>query len=157
MPSGGHNAKPTALRALTGNPGKRPLNEHEPQPEPLHDLAPPPGLDIYGKQAWRQYAPMLQRLGLLTMADVLLLTALCSAHSRWRRATAALHKVRPTDDAYRQLALTVEKAEHSLRLMANEFGMSPASRSRLDVSWRDAPQAEDDVLEGLLSGHSRAS
>src|SRR5262249_22001030 len=30
----GRRPKPTRLKVITGNPGKRPLNEHEPRPEP---------------------------------------------------------------------------------------------------------------------------
>src|SRR2546430_8262758 len=30
----GRRPKPTRIKALTGNPGKRPLNPHEPRPEP---------------------------------------------------------------------------------------------------------------------------
>lgn len=85
----------------------------------------------------------------------MLLTALCGVYSRWRRATQALLKVQPGHDSYRNLALTVEKAEHAMRLMANEFGMSPASRSRLDVSWKDDPSAGRDPMEDLLSGRRR--
>ena len=89
------------------------------------------GLDRYGKQAWAEYAPILRQHGLLTVADVMLLAALCGAYSRWRRASTALHKVDPADETYRSLALTVEKAEQAMRFMGNEFGLSPASRSRV--------------------------
>lgn len=30
----GRRPKPSRMKALTGNPGKRPLNPHEPRPEP---------------------------------------------------------------------------------------------------------------------------
>jgi hypothetical protein len=30
----GRKPKPTRIKALTGNPGKRPLNPHEPRPAP---------------------------------------------------------------------------------------------------------------------------
>ena len=30
----GRRPKPSRIKALTGNPGKRPLNAHEPRPEP---------------------------------------------------------------------------------------------------------------------------
>ncbi|HZK10243.1 MAG TPA: phage terminase small subunit P27 family, partial [Clostridia bacterium] len=33
MATRGRKPKPTALKVLEGNPGKRPLNKNEPQPE----------------------------------------------------------------------------------------------------------------------------
>ena len=33
MATRGRKPKPTALKVLEGNPGKRPLNENEPKPE----------------------------------------------------------------------------------------------------------------------------
>jgi hypothetical protein len=37
----GRRPKPTRIKALTGNPGKRPLNAHEPRPEPALPDCPP--------------------------------------------------------------------------------------------------------------------
>jgi hypothetical protein len=37
----GRRPKPTRVKALTGNPGKRPLNTHEPRPEPAAPDCPP--------------------------------------------------------------------------------------------------------------------
>ena len=65
---GAHNVKPTAIRLLTGNPGKGPINDADPQPLPVVNLTPPSWLDRYGKQAWKDHAPELDRMGLLTMA-----------------------------------------------------------------------------------------
>lgn len=154
MPRGGdRRSKPTALKLVQGNPGKRPLNDAEPMPNALEDLKPPTGLDRYGKEAWKRNAPALQRLGLLTEADIDALMAYCMAYSRWRHANIALRKVKPDEDGYRQIAVTVEKAEQVMRLLAGEFGMTPSSRSRLHVA---SGENEDvDPMEALLSGRGR--
>lgn len=134
MPRGGaRNNKPTALRILQGNPGKRPLNDREPKPA---NVAPemPAGLDAFGRQCWRRNAPMLERLGVLTEADGDMLAVYCDAYSQWRRASAALRKIEPTDEEYRKVAVSVEKARDQMRFLASEFGLSPASRSRLKVT-----------------------
>src|SRR5690606_6453653 len=133
----GRKPKPTNLKIVQGNPGKRPLNQAEPQPGVLEDLTPPTGLDAYGRDAWKRNAPVLARLGLLTEADRDALAAYCMAYSRWRRANIALRKVKPDDESYRAIAVTVEKAEQSMRLLAGEFGMTPSSRSRLQVAPSD--------------------
>lgn len=133
MPRGGdRRSKPTALKVVQGNPGKRKLNAAEPKPT-AGSLKAPPGLDYYGKWLWASYAPILQRLGLYTEADTLALSTLCMAYSRWRKALKDLEGLMPGDPGYRDIAITVEKAEQSLRMLANEFGMTPASRSRLSV------------------------
>jgi hypothetical protein len=62
MPRGGHNAKPSAFRALTGNPGRRQLIPHEPQPAPL-ELSMLPGLDAHSRQCWERTAPILADMG----------------------------------------------------------------------------------------------
>lgn len=153
MPRGGHNAKPTALKVVQGNPGKRPLNDAEPQPAELEDLEPPKGLDVYGKQAWRRNVPVLRRLKLITEADVDALAAYCMAYSRWRRANIALRKVKPHEENYRAIAVTVEKAEQAMRLLAGEFGMTPSSRSRLRVE----PERPADEIEEWMRGGRSAS
>lgn len=149
MPRGGaRRNKPTALRVLQGNPGKREINDAEPVPDVVEDLKPPTGLDRYGKESWKRNAPVLQRLNLLTEADIDALMAYCMAYSRWRRANIALKSVKPDEDNYRQIAVTAEKAEQSMRLLAGEFGMTPSSRSRLKVETGE----KSDPFEEWASG-----
>lgn len=154
MPRGGHNAKPTALKLLQGNPGKRPLDGAEPQPTPVRDLKPPAWLDATAKRCWRENAPELQRLGLLTQVDATTLALYCQAYSRYRTALQTLSRIAPESEAYRPVAVTVEKAEASLRMLAADFGMTPSSRARLSVGGGKEP--EKDPLEELLSGRRRA-
>ena len=49
MATRGRKPKPTALKALEGNPGKRPLNEHEPMP-PKATLRCPAWLEAEAKK-----------------------------------------------------------------------------------------------------------
>lgn len=145
---GARNNTPTAIKMLTGNPGKRPLNLREPQPE-IADLTPPDDLDDAGRQAWERNAPILQRMGVFTEADRETLMLYCDAYSQWRRSVVTLRKIAPVNEKYRSVAVTVEKARDQMRYLLTEMGMSPASRSRLSV----APKAEDvDPMEALLSG-----
>lgn len=139
MPRGGHNAIPSALRALTGNPGRRPLNQNEPRP-PTGEPPMPAGLDRFGRAAWKRTAPMLARMGVLTQADGDVLALYCDAYSQWRRSSAALQRIEPTAPEFRKLAVTAEKARDQMRLLAGEFGLTPSSRSRMHIT----PQAEED-------------
>lgn len=153
MPRGGHNAKPTQLKVLQGTARSDRVHPDEPRPDPLDDLTPPTGLDAYGRDAWTRNAPVLTRLGLLTEADRDALAAYCMAYSRWRRANIALRKVKPDDESYRAIAVTVEKAEQAMRLLAGEFGMTPSSRSRLQVAPSDVAV---DPMEEILRGRRSA-
>lgn len=142
---GDRRSKPTAIRLLEGNPGKRPINHAEPTPPPI-DLTCPAGLDAYGRQAWRRTAPLLADMGVLTQADADVLALYCDAYSQWRRSSAALRRLKPIDDAYRRVAITVEKARDQMRLLAGEFGMTPSSRVRIKVEPKQEASAFDELF-----------
>ena len=64
----GRKPKPTALKLVTGNPGKRPLNDHEPQPEAAIPEV-PAHLSGEAKAEWDRIVIRLHPLGLLTDLD----------------------------------------------------------------------------------------
>ena len=69
MAARGRKPKPTALKVLEGNPGKRPLNDHEPIP-PKGELKCPSWLLPEAKKEWKRLASSLEAMGVLTMADL---------------------------------------------------------------------------------------
>lgn len=61
----GRKPKPSHLKLVTGNPGKRAINTQEPAPERI--LPQPPGeLTAEARGEWDRVAGELNRLGLLT-------------------------------------------------------------------------------------------
>ena len=68
--------KPTALKKLAGNPGKRPLNDREPQPERVAP-AQPRGLPSGAKEFWDAHVEKLEQLGVLTEVDGPAFTMMC--------------------------------------------------------------------------------
>ena len=69
MSSRGRKPKPTAVKKLQGNPGKRPLNKREPKPK--SDVKRPYGLGSgLQDRFWKEHAPELERIGILTGVDV---------------------------------------------------------------------------------------
>lgn len=85
----GRPNKPTALKTLEGNPGKRPLNENEPKPEPgLPD--PPPSLCDIALAEWNERGPGLARIGVITEVDAAIFAAYCQAFADWTRARRGL-------------------------------------------------------------------
>ena len=79
--------KPTALKAIEGNRGKRKTPDNEPQPEAvIPDM--PKTIDADAKRTWKKLAPMLEQLGLITEADGDMLAILCQIQAR----TSQIHK-----------------------------------------------------------------
>jgi phage terminase small subunit len=70
---------------LTGNPGKRPLNQAEPKPEAAIPEC-PPELGEIAKREWGRLVGELCALGLLTNLDRAL-AAYCGAYALWAEAT----------------------------------------------------------------------
>jgi P27 family predicted phage terminase small subunit len=130
--------KPTALKRLQGNPGKRPLNPDEPEPERLPAGAVAPDwLTGEARARWDALAAELEPLGLLTAIDADALAAYCKVWARWREAEENIDKfgqvfktpagyIAPTP--YLSIA---NKALTHIRHFEVEFGMTPSSRSRV--------------------------
>src|SRR5438045_4928772 len=81
----GRRPKPTRIKALTGNPGKRPLNPHEPRPEPSLPEC-PPELSPVAQREWSRLAAELSKLGLITQLDRGALATYCGAYVMWAGA-----------------------------------------------------------------------
>lgn len=147
----GRRPKPTRLKVLTGNPGKHPLNEAEPRPEPdIPDC--PPELGPVARREWQRLVAELAPLRILTQLDRAALATYCGAYGLWADATEAINKYGamikspqgfPIQSPY--LAIANRQAEIMLRI-ASEFGFTPASRSRISAPVEDEPNLFD-VLE----------
>jgi P27 family predicted phage terminase small subunit len=134
----GRRPKPTRIKALTGNPGKRPLNPHEPRPLPaLPDC--PPELSPVARAEWMRLAAELSKLNLITQLDRGALAAYCGAYALWAESIEQIQKYGtmvkspsgyPIQSPY--LAIANRQAEIMLRV-ASEFGLTPASRSRISA------------------------
>jgi len=83
--------KPTALKLLAGNPGKRRLNHCEPEPGPSPRKV-PAWLPAQAKQYWNDIRPMLEQINVMTEADETALAALCASYALWRESYEFLQK-----------------------------------------------------------------
>lgn len=128
--------KPTAIKILEGNPGKRKLNKHEPQPIKKAPRC-PSWLEGEARQEWRRLAKPLEALGVLTEIDAAVFAAYCQAYGRWKQAESKItdgNLVFLTPSGYPQQNPYLSIAQQNMKLMhsfASEFGLTPASRSRL--------------------------
>jgi len=150
--------KPSKLKELEGNPGKRTLPASEPEPQPALPSC-PSFIKEAGRKEWKRIAPELFQLGLLTRIDRAALAAYCSSYALWFEAEREIARMRRT---YREM-LRMQKKNPNIKMPSNgmvcqtsngnsimepllsvrkqaleqmhkflvEFGMTPASRTRI--------------------------
>lgn len=144
----GRPPKPTVLKILTGNPGQRPLNLDEPQPDKTPPKC-PTWMDTEAKKKWRELAPELSRLGLLTRVDGGALSCLCQAWSEYRQATETLQRDgryltnRETGTVKSHPAVAQQRsAWAAYQRYCGLFGLDPSSRVRLKCPGQERPADE---------------
>ena len=146
----GRPPKPTALKLLGGNPGKRPLNYNEPQPE-LADATAPDGLAEPALAVWHEIAPQLVALGLVTSIDRAHLARACRLEALGRAELMKLESadsgavtVSPANGATVSAHLAAAmKAFESADKIWFRFGLTPAERTKLHV----VPPKLEDAIE----------
>lgn len=130
---------PTALKIATGNRGKRPLNDREPEPDQLFNKEPPEYLDEVAQKEWLRMLPILEKNGVLTELDYTAFETYCRNYSILREASEDL-KINglltegPNEIPYQNPNLKIVTEYSKLvRSFLQEFGMTPASRTRVRV------------------------
>ncbi len=146
----GRRPKPTAVKQLQGNPGKRVLNDSEPQPGRSSARA-PRGLGMEGGRFWRRYAPALAALGVLTEVDEPALRLAAEHYEVAVRAATQLHDeelVLEGRDGAKKNPLTQILRDNStaLRGFLTEFGMTPASRSKIRIENDEQPSLAEELF-----------
>lgn len=167
----GRKPKPTNIKLLEGNPGKRPLPTREPKPPPIAPEC-PSWLHKNAKKEWKRIVPQLERMGLLTQVDMAALAGYCEAWAMYMEAMSYLHKNGQSyltvlrdesgnivlNDKGEQVILKsspwpeasiAHKSLMQVRAFCSEFGLTPSSRARMSVPGADD---KDDGMEELLSG-----
>lgn len=131
----GRPPKPTTLKLLQGNPGKRPLPTDEPRPQ-LGAVAPQWVRDDLRMLArWQEHAPRLTRLGLLTEVDAGALAAICLLEVKLADMVEAAAG-----------GAALANVTRELRALWSRFGMTPADRAKVHGLKADP----DDPLGDLL-------
>jgi len=144
--------KPTELVVLDGNPGKRPLNRREPKPRFTTPKC-PEYLDETAKMEWRRLVPILKRMRVLTEADYLALGSLCQSYSTLIKAQTKLSEgglLFKTPSGYVQqspLLSIVNSCVETITRLCREFGLTPASRSRLQMLEEPRTNPRDNILD----------
>ena len=112
----GTRPKPSAQKELEGNPGHRPLPENEWKPS--QDLPQKPsGLGRPASRAWDDLVVMLGPV--ITSVDGIGLEMICRTYINWRKHEKENDEPK-ADRAYKRL-----------RSMLLEYGLTPASRTKV--------------------------
>lgn len=127
---------------------------------PLGRPVAPSWLDDEARKEWDRVVPILEKARVLTEADQAILASYCSAHSLSVKATRAYQKEglmqRPLKGSkmvrkHPMIKVAQEARAQALRLGA-EFGLSPASRTRVSSMPEDPNKEKGDKAEEFLFG-----
>jgi hypothetical protein len=125
----GRPRKPTTLRVLQGNAGKRPLPKGEPRPP--KGAACPKWMGVEEQNLWAELAPVFEEINCLTIADA-------PAFASWM---IELARIKP---AKRMAKRCLQRFRRSRRTTRCNLAGTPASRARVTVA---APQRVKDECD----------
>lgn len=149
----GPSPKPTALRIIEGNPSKRPLNDAEPTPAPNRGKPRPahtsPWMNDEAKKMWRRLVPELEKLQLYTVVDWVAMAMLCETYALYIDQVKEINRQGTTFvtetgyEGIRPCVSIARKALKDLESLLCEFGLTPASRSRIKVGLPSSSDFEE--------------
>ena len=150
----GPKAEHNDLKLLKGNPGKQALNTDHPKPAPVAPPC-PDYLQGIARETWEEWAPKLEKHGLLTELDLMEFRNLCIAEEVIQTAYRGLVdrgsgtvKTKSGFDRKAPELATLDAAIMQIHRLSDRFGLDPISRQSL-VS----PKSEESSskLKRLLS------
>lgn len=159
LPSGWHILRGTKTKEQVANSG-------EPKPAPITPKC-PSWLAPEAKKLWKRLVPELQRIGVLTMVDGEALAAACqnwavyveterffkrkdpATGKPYGRTYAYTNKAGATNILPRPEVAIGQRALAEFRAFCAEFGLTPASRTRINVNISGLNNGED-PMEALL-------
>lgn len=145
---------PTAIKALRGNPSRRPLNRKEPLP-PEGEFSCPQHLNAAARREWHRILPMLKAMGTAKPVDRSVVAIYCQAYGRWVEVERKLKDKGPlyatkAGNVIQSPYLGIAHREEEIMLKAGaELGIGAATRSRINTEKQDG---KNDPMELLLSG-----
>lgn len=142
---------PTAVLEARGSRRAR-QDKNEPQP-PAGKGVCPDWIEPAAKEVWAQMVPILDAMGVLTIADTNALTRYCQMFARWKKAEQFIQQFGETYPVksgtgvvkcffqWPQVNLA-QKLSTALTKLEQEFGLTPSARSRIDVKTPFLPEPE---------------
>jgi P27 family predicted phage terminase small subunit len=144
----GRRPKPTKLKLLQGTQRSDRINRREPDPKSEIPSC-PKHIQGESRREWKRITKELGALGLLTRVDRAAIAAYCDAYGRWTEAASKLSEKGllvkapsgyPILNPYLSI---INSALDQMRKFLTEFGMTPSSRTRINVAKKS--EDEDDA------------
>lgn len=155
----GRKPKPSAIKELEGNPGKRALNKKEPKPAAGVPKC-PNHIKGAAQTEWKRLIAELAEMKLLVKADRAAIVLCCSAWAMYVKACNKLEKegeviVSDKGGMYQNpwVAIRNRSMEQVHKFYA-EFGLTPSSRTRVKV---DMPDEENEMAKFLFGANIKVS
>lgn len=142
-----NTAKPTALKILEGNPGKRAINHREPKPViGVPDC--PAWVSEAGRRHWPALVGLISDMGVMTIADGSAAALLCNALGEYLDACERVDELGVLVEEHKYdkdgnevasnwkpnpAAVIRSDSWRRVYLMMQQFGLTPSSRSKLHV------------------------
>lgn len=135
----GRQPATTKEKKLLGNPGRRPLNDNEPQP--TGPPTAPDHLDTYAKMVWLRIMVSMPD-GVYTAADTDTLTAFVDQCSIYRTACLELAKLDPekwvADGKITPWLRVKNDAAAKIATLGTRLGLNPTARSAIQMPEKKA-------------------
>lgn len=152
----GRRPKPTTLKVLQGNPGKRGLNEEEPE----YGAGAPPKpdwFDDYASEEWDVLTGILVPARVLTKGEIGVLVVACDAYSQLRQCQKFLHdRGSISYDArsaqgglnYRPYPEVAQRNQARRQYLSalSELGLTPSARTKV----KRIPESDKGGVKRLL-------
>ncbi len=153
--------KPTRLKVLQGNPGHVAKSQLDLDREPQFSqpkggaLRPPSCLSKQAKTEWKRVIKELTKIGLYQSVDRAILSAYCESWATFQTCQTFLNEYGLTYQVTNRSGTFFnprpevgirDRSLEQLRKFANEFGFTPASRSRIELP---KIEKEDALWEAL--------
>jgi len=137
--------KPTALKLIEGNPGRRQIEPGEARPKVSAPNC-PDHLNLAAKAEWHRIIPLLLKNYLVTELDTAALALYCQSWGRWAEAEQKIAEARerggdgmlikapsgyPIQNPYLAIA---NRAMEDCHKYLQQFGLSPSARTRVQAS-----------------------
>jgi P27 family predicted phage terminase small subunit len=148
----GRKPKPSYLKIVDGNRGKRRINSLEPKLRIPEQLTCPVRLDADGLKFWKHFATLLRDLRVLSEADLHSLAAGAQWWSVYQRAMRSLAKKLTIESeangevARPGVAIARQAFSAAWTIMAS-FGLNPGDRGRLHTITPGDDETSDPASE----------
>ena len=154
----GTKPKPLKVKLLEGRRVNRKLKDGEPEPAPGRPTC-PDHLSVSAKWEWKRIVPELEAMGLISKVDMAVLAGYCQYFGEWKDTCKLLKGKSPivltkSNNVIQNPLLGVaHKAYDLMCKSAVEFGLTPSSRTRINVN--NANDPEDPMDKAIREAEQR--